>query len=180
MTHIIDLKELHTMGRPIGKVSDDKLEAYLTEAEQLHVKPVIGDALFIQLAEEAAKKDSEEEKDEVLRMLLDGGSYVINEGCVNEDVRSFMGLKVAVSYFVYAQNLMVGDIESTRYGSVIKNGDYSTHVSSKERSDAYNNTVQVANAYLKECLEYCRYKGLIKSAGKPRATIGGITIKKIG
>lgn len=179
MKHIIDLKELHKIGRPIGKVSDDKLEAYVTEAEQLHIKPVIGDSLFHQLQEETEKVE-DGQKGETLQMLLCGGSYTVNEGCENEVERCFVGLRVALSYFVYAQNLMVGDIESTRYGAVIKNGDFSNHVSSKERSDAYNNTVQVANAYMKECLEYCRFKGLIKVAGKPKATIGGITIRKIG
>ena len=179
MTHIIDLKELRKIGRPIGKVSDDKLDAFVTEAEQLHIKPVIGDRLFLELLKEVEKGENDE-KNKDLQMLLSGGTYTINEGCEGETIKGFVGLRVALSYFVYAQNLMVGDIESTRYGNVIKEGDYSSHVSSKARSDAYNNTVQVANAYMKECLEYCRSKGLIKVAGKPKATIGGITIKRIG
>ena len=179
MRHLLKPEELKSLGRPIGKVAEDKLTAFITEAEQLHIKPVLGEKLFKDLLDEAEKGDGDA-KDETLQMLLSGGSYKVKEGTENESPCSFTGLKVAMSYFVYAQNLMVGDIESTRYGSVIKNGDYSNHVSSKERSDAYNNTLEVANSYLKECVAYCTEKGLIKSAGKATARIGGIIIKKIG
>lgn len=179
MKHLLKPEELRKLGRPIGKVADDKLTAFITEAEQLHVKPVLGDKLFMELLDEAEKGESEE-KDAVKQLLLDGGSYMVKEGTENESPCYFTGLKVALSYFVYAQNLMVGDIESTRYGSVIKNGDYSNHVSSKERSDAYNNTLEVAHSYLLECVAYCKEKGLIRSAGKATAKIGGITIKRIG
>ncbi len=179
MTHLIELAEIKKLGRPIGKIDNTKLEAFVTEAEQLNIKPVLGDKLFMELLAEVEKPETEE-KDEVKQMLLKGGSYTINEGREDETIRSFVGLKVALSYFVYAQNLMVGDIESTRYGNVIKDGDYSSHVSSKARSDAYNNTIQVANAYLKECVLYCREKGLLKTVGKAVAAIGGLTIKKIG
>lgn len=179
MKHLLTINELRTLGRPIGKVAEDKLIAFISEAEQLHIKPILGDELFLDLLEEA-EKDDDEQKDTVKQTLLNGGTYIINEGTEKEKIRSFMGLKVALSYFVYAQNLMVGDIESTRFGSVIKENDFSSRVSSKERSSAYNNTMEVANAYLKECLDYCRAKGLIKLAGKPTVAIGGITIKRIG
>ncbi|MBR1527618.1 MAG: hypothetical protein IJ640_13355 [Prevotella sp.] len=177
--HLLTTIELRKLGRPIGKVADEKLNAVISEAEQLHIKPILGDELFLDLLKEASLED-EEEKDTTKQMLLNGGSYYINKDTDKEAIRSFMGLKVALSYFVYAQNLMVGDIESTRYGSVIKENDFSSRVSSKERSNAYNNTMEVANAYLKECVEYCKANGLIKSAGRPAVAIGGITIKRIG
>lgn len=178
MGHLLTTKELRELGRPIGKVDDAKLTAFINEAEQLHVKPIIGDRLFLDLLKETEAEEGKENKE--LRMLLDGGTYFVNEGGSDEEIHSFSGLKVAISYYVYAQNLMVGDIESTRYGSVIKNGDFSNHVSAKERSDAYNNTLDAANAFLKECLAYCRAKGLVSAAGKPVASIGGIRIKRIG
>ena len=92
-----------------------------------------------------------------------------------------MGLKVAISYFVYAQNVMTGDFESTRYGMVIKDGDYSTRISSKERSDCYNNTLEVANYYLAECVKYCKVKKLITTkTNRSVVSTGGMTIRKIG
>lgn len=170
MTHIAEISDLRALGRPIGKVTEEKLDAFITEAEQLFIKPVLGDELFYRLlSDEAATDDS-------LQLLLGGGQYTDEHGVLH----GFMGLKVSLSYFVYAQNIMSGDIESTRFGAVIKNGEYSTHVSSKERSDAYNNALEVARAYLQECVAYCKHAGLIKRAGKTRHAVGGITIRRIG
>lgn len=170
MEHILQPADLRTLGRPIGKVAEEKLKAFITEAEQLHIKPILGDELFLKLLD-----DREQENNDIVT-LLNGGTYTDKR----DKLHSFMGLKVALSYFVYAQNLMSGDIESTRFGSVMKNGDYSTHISSKERSDAYNNAIDVAKAYLTECVEYCRETGLIKSVGRTKYNVGGITIRKIG
>lgn len=171
MNHLIEVDELRTLGRPIGKhVSEDKLLAYITEVEQMSIKPSLGEALFRSLLDEGT--DNED-----YRILLNGGSY--EDECGN--VSLFMGLKVAISYFVYAQNVMTGDFESTRYGMVIKDGDYSTRISSKERSDCYNNTLEVANYYLAECVKYCKVKKLIKSKTNPSVvSTGGMTIRKIG
>lgn len=171
MKRILQPNEVRTLGRPIGKVVDEKLNAFITEAEQLHIKPILGDELFLRILEELEKGD-----DDRIKILLDGGVYKDQ----NEKTHSFMGLRVAISYFVYAQNLMSGDIESTRFGNVIKDGDYSTRISSKERSEAYNNAIDVANSYLKECVAYCKDVGLIKSTGRPNFNAGGITIRKIG
>lgn len=170
MEHILQPTDLRTLGRPIGKVADDKLKAFITEAEQLHIKPILGDDLFLKLL------DDREQGNHNIVTLLNGGTYTDKR----DKLHSFMGLKVALSYFVYAQNLMSGDIESTRFGSVMKSGDFSTHISSKERSDAYNNAIDVAKAYLKECVEYCKEIGLIKAAGRTKYNVGGITIRKIG
>lgn len=170
MEHILQPTEIRTLGRPIGKVADEKLFAFITEAEQLHLKPILGDELFLKIL------DENERKDENIEKLLNGGTYTDKR----DNLRSFMGLKIALSYFVYAQNLMSGDIESTRFGSVLKNGDFSSHISSKERSDAYNNAIDVAKAYLKECVEFCKEVDLIKTAGRAKYNVGGVTIRRIG
>jgi len=170
MRHLVEPEELVLLGRPIGKgVSPDKLLAFITEAEQLYVKPALGDALFLDVL---ARGDTYEP----YLLLLGGGVY---EGdCGNR--YELVGLKTAVAYYVYAQNVMSGDFNSTRYGMVLKDGDYSSHVSAKERSDHYNNTLEVANQYLRQCVEYCLRKGLMKRPSHNAATAGGITIRKIG
>lgn len=106
MEHILQPNEVRTLGRPIGKVADEKLNAFITEAEQLHVKPILGDELFLRLLEEPEPSDD-------IKTLLYGGIYKDKNGVTH----SFTGLRVALSYFVYAQNLMSGDIESTRFAS---------------------------------------------------------------
>lgn len=169
MEHLVTPQEVVNLGRPIGKVNPEKLLAYITETEQLYIKPTIGTELFLKLL----KEDLD---DETLLTLLNGGQYEDS----NKGIQSFVGLKTTISYYVYAQNVMSGDFQSTRYGMVVKDGDYSTHISSKERSDCYNNTLEVANAYLRECVSYCTSKGLIKRVGRATAALGGITIRKIG
>lgn len=170
MEHILQPADIKTLGRPIGKVADEKIMAFITEAEQLHIKPILGDELFLKLFDGCVRQE------ENITKLLYGGTYTDKRG----KIHSFMGLRVALSYFVYAQNLMSGDIESTRFGSVMKNGDFSTHISSKERSDAYNNAIDVAKAYLQECVVYCREIGLIEVVGHTKYHVGGVTIRKIG
>lgn len=169
MQHLLTTSEVVSLGRPIGKVEEAKLLAFITEAEQMNIKPNIGEKLFNRLL-------AEETPDGDLKTLLDGGTYTDADG----EPYSFMGLKVTLSYFVYAQNLMSGDIQSTRYGSVFKQGDYSQGISSKERSDAYNNALEVANHYLAECLRFCRAKDLINNNKRKVIATGGCTIRRIG
>lgn len=171
MEHIITPDEVKTLGRPIGKhVDNEKLIAYITEAEQMCIKPALGEILFLRLLKEGESND-------VYKTLLNGGEYTV----ADEQVRTFIGLKVALSYFVYAQNVMSGDFQSSRFGTVLKQGDYSQGISSKERSDCYNNALEVARHYLSECVAFCKAKNLLNN-GKSRGIVstGGCTIRKIG
>ena len=129
MELLITPEEVKRLGRPIGNVEESKIKAFIREAEHLSVKPVIGDELYLKLLDKG-------ETEEDYKTLLNGGSYSDSKG----NVFSFMGLRVAISYYVYAQNVMSGDFESTRYGMVLKDSDYSSRMSSKERSDCYNIT----------------------------------------
>lgn len=178
---MITAAEVKTSGRPIGKmVDDDKLTSYITETEQLQIKPVLGDPLYLQICKELEKEESE--RDSRITTLLNGGVYEVTD-CKGDEQKGehyFEGLKVAISYFVYAQNLMSGDYQSTRFGTVLKSDDYSSHISDKQRSDNYNNVMEIANAYLKDCVGYCKSVGLIKSGGRGKINFGGITIRKIG
>jgi len=170
MDHLIEPSELLSLGRPIGKsVGTDKLLAYITETEQLYIKPALGDTLLLDILENGDTRED-------YRLLLNGGAY--SDDCGN--TYTFMGLKVTVAYYVYAQNIMSGDFNSTRYGMVLKDGEYSSRLSSKERSDHYNNTLEVAHQYLKDCIAYCKRKGILKCKKNTVLSTGGLTIRKIG
>lgn len=180
MTHILTVEQLRKLGRPIGKMVDStKLEAFITEAEQLHIKPIIGDALYLRILEEL-EKESVEDKD--ILLLLDGGNYNSKSygKSDNDDVHCFMGLRESLSYYVYAKYVMGGDIESTRFGLGVKENEYSSHISDKSRSSLYNGTIEIAKGYLDECVTFCKISGLIKEKGKSKVNIGGCTIRKIG
>lgn len=169
MDHIINPRDSATIGRPISANTDeDKINAYITEAEQMNIKPVLGDSLFLSILEKG-------EDDERLKLLLSGGTYTIDS-----HVFTFAGLKKAVAYYVYAKYLMVGDFNATRFGITMKEDGYSSHISSADRSNAYSDTLEVANCYLQDCVEYCKRKGLMPGrAGSPKST-GSVRIRKIG
>lgn len=165
---IITIEEAKTLGRPIGKVSDAKIECYISEVEQTIIKPAIGDDLFLQV------KSADGDLSDDLQTLLSGGVYTIRD-----QRRCFVGLKVAMAYFVCAQNVISGDFESTRYGMVVKQGEYSNHVTQSERSDLYNSIYATANAYLRECVAFLQAKGLIKGPQGSRGFGGSCIIRKI-
>lgn len=169
MEHLITPTEVGQYGRPISaKTDDDKLNAYITEAEQMNIKPVLGDELFLSILEKG------EEDDKFIRLLA-GGTY-------DSDGRlySFAGLKAAMSYYVFSKYLMVGDINATRFGVVMKDDSYSSRISSAERSNAYSDTLEVANCYLQDCVEYCKRVGLMPGRVGFQKASGAVTIRKIG
>lgn len=170
MEHLTSTDEVVKLGRPIGgKVDHEKILAYITEAEQMNIKPVLGDKLFLDILQNG-------EDNEKYQTLLAGGTYRANNG----DIYSFVGLKVCIAYFVFAKNVMVGDFQSTRFGTVLKESDYASHISTQERSHCYNDTLEVANSYLRDCLRYCSHVGIpTGNIGSQRAS-GGIKIRKIG
>ncbi len=174
---IITITEAKTLGRPIGaKVSDAKIGAYIREVEQTVLRQRLGDTLFLKI-----KEMDSPESDELIAKLLDGGIYTDKSG----NPHTFAGLKVAAAYYVYAANVMSGDFESTRYGMVLKDGAYSTGISSKERSDIYNSVVGIADIYMSDCIYYCKQSGLLGcgcnncNSGNKTA-FGGLTIRKVG
>lgn len=90
---------------------------------------------------------------------------------------------MAISYFVYAQYVMDGDFQLTRAGVVIKDNSYSSHISSKERSDCYNNALTAANGFLNEVKDFIRDKfpQYYRQRNKPGLIpTNSIVIRKIG
>lgn len=170
MEHLLTTDEAAKIGRPInGKVDHERMLAYITEAEQMNIKPVLGDRLFLDILQHG-------DENEQYKVLLNGGTYTAKDG----GIYSFVGLKCCVAYFVFAKNVMVGDFQTTRFGVVLKESDYASHISTKERSDCYNDTLEAANSYLRDCLRYCSHVGIpTGNLGSQRAS-GGIKIRKIG
>lgn len=177
MTNLIETEMVKTLGRPLGDIKEDKLLAYIREVENTYIKPALGDTLFLALHADDIEIGS------TYDLLLNGGEWNDSDavcGC-GSGVHFFSGLRTAIAYFVYAKTLMSADIESTRYGFVQKDGQYSQHVTQAQRTAAYNDAMEVGNTYLRECLEYCRAFELIQTGERRRvAATGGITIRKIG
>ncbi len=69
----------------------ERIEPSVLEAQQIEIKPQVGDTLFVELL----KKGDQEP----YRTLLDGGEY---RGC-NGQTNVFDGLKTALAYYVYGR-----------------------------------------------------------------------------
>ncbi len=168
--HLINPNEVVNAGRPMGSnIDEERLLAYIGEAEMMNIKPVLGDKLFHALLAD------EEDANEKYVQLLNGGTYM-----VNDEIYSFAGLKSTISYYVFAKNVMVGDFQPTRYGMVMKESDFSSHISTAERSACYNDTLEIANSYLQDCIDYCKRVGILSDRIGRASASGGIKIRKIG
>lgn len=167
---LITVEEARTLARPL-LMHDEKVMPFIVEVEQTQIKHALGESLYRDL------HDEEKVADHVYSDLLSGGEY---EDCCGK-YHSFSGLKVAIAYLVYVKTLMCGDVESTRFGFMQKDGQYSQHISTAQRSAAYDEAMEVVQCYLRECIEYCKAKGLIKLCEVSKGlTSAGCIIKKIG
>lgn len=184
MDTIITINEAKTLSRPIGKVADDKILAFISEVENTIIRKTIGDAFYVKLADIEKKggvwdhtfdDTFEEEERNNLSLLLYGGIYF--DDCGKAHVVT--GLKKTIAYYVYALNVRAGDFESTRYGMMLKEGQYSSHISSRERDTAANSATEVANTYLQECIEFGKAKKFITDEGTSLNITSGCIIKKI-
>lgn len=167
---LITIEEAKSLARPL-LMHNEKIEPFIVEVEQTQIKPALGDSLFKDL------HDDVKSLDDPYSILLSGGEYT--DRCGN--FRSFSGLKVAIAYIVYTKTLMAGDVESTRFGFMQKDGQYSQHISTAQRSAAYNEAMEVSQHYLKECIDFCRSMKLIQNSEvRKSAASAGCIIRKIG
>lgn len=138
--YLITPAEVRSIRQISQYVEDKKVETYISESENLDIKPNFGDALFIDIKDHPENYDT----------LLNGGIYETTCG----DKKSFSGLKTALNYYAYARLMKNGDYNVTRFGVVNKQGEWSNPSDYKEKVTAYNDAFSVADSYLKECVVY--------------------------
>lgn len=145
MQQLIIPNEAKAMARGISKhVTDDKVNIYIEESENIDIKRALGDAMFLDV-----KSNPDTEANAI---LLSGGEYLDRHG----ETRYFNGLKKALSYYVYARLMKNGDYNVDRFGTNTKNSEYSNNAVYKEKVTAYNDAFSVADTYLKECVMYLK------------------------
>ena len=144
---IIDFEDIRSV-RPIAEnlLDEKRLKPYIVEAESLYLKPVFGIALF---------KNIEDNKDEYM-LLLNGGAY-------NEDKSYLEGLRIAVGYLAYSRFLINNPVNVTAFGVVQKTTQYSEPVDEKTLVRASNDAKKIGEEYLRQCVEYLKFKGLLDS-----------------
>ena len=135
-------------------IEKDKIDSFIREAENMDLKPVMGDALL-----HAVKADSR-----TFGALLNGGVYESPNG----EKRTFEGLKSALAYFTFARFVRNGDGNVTRSGFMVKDNEHSTRASESEKERTYNDVRSIGERYLKECMEFVKVDELCKACCRER------------
>ena len=86
------------------------------------------------------------------KILLEGGEYEDKEGTL----RKCSGIRLALSYFVYAKMVMSDGGLLTRTGLMQHNDSYASREDDKNRVRMYNDAMEVAETYLGSCLVYLK------------------------
>lgn len=168
---ILSTEKARTMARPIGNaVADNKLQAYIDEVEQTRIAAKFGSEIY------SALQDAETRETEPYKTLLKGGTYQ-RQG----KPQVFFGLEKAIAYGVYCKMIQSGDVEVTRYGSVLKRGEYSDHATQQTLAKVAGEVAEIEHRYIAQCLQYCRAAGLLHccSATDNGIFSGGIKVSKI-
>ena len=141
--YLITYKEVHELARKMSQhIEADRIDMYIREAENMDLKPVLGDGLMIAIKGNPS----------AFKALLNGGVYVDRNGVK----KSFEGLKSALAYFTYARFVRNDDGHVTRSGFMVKDNEHSARTSETEKERAYNDAVSIARRYLNECMEFSR------------------------
>lgn len=153
--HLITPDEIGKYSRPISKhMEQELLEAFICEAEDLDIRPAIGDELYKQL------------------LYTDGNAYFDNliNGVWGEDTFGHTfdetfdgdggmctaGLKKAIAYYVQARIVKWNNVQVTRFGAVTKNEEYSDKATGTERSNQSGQMMDLADRYLADCIRYIK------------------------
>ena len=123
----------------------ERIGPSVLEAQQVEIKPQIGDALLIRLL------SPEYASFEPYTMMLDGGRY--GDGCCGGD-RLFDGLKTALAYYVYGR--MITSSVNYLGTTGLRTATDSTAVKAEyeERERVRLDVRRMAESYMRDALNY--------------------------
>lgn len=152
MDNLTTAAQIRLLCRPITtNFKDTVIETYIPEAEQIDIKPVLGEQMYIDLSE--AQTGTTLTDNQIL--ILDGGVYTIG---TRKYV--FSGLKKAIAYFVYARLIRNIDNNLTSFGFVNKELNESSRPELKEKLNAANDAMATGNIYMNEVLQFIKLNNL--------------------
>lgn len=137
---LISSREVRGLTRDISaSLRDERITPLIREAEDMYVRPAIGDALYIELLEDEGKYP----------VLLAGGVYE-----AGGKKTYCTGLKKAIAYYAYAKIILNNQTNVTSWGVGQKNITESTPATPAALDKTYNDAKAVADRYMTECLAY--------------------------
>lgn len=198
MRNLITYEEISQLARPCT-TDEDMAKAMIAEAQRVEIKPRLGDALYLKILDlkeqfivDAGDADADldiyivADEDALstissldpYQILLEGGQWIDSCGVPH----LLTGLKTALAYYALARITRDGNIQETRYGSVIKDDQYSTDPEKAERQRQYRELFGQADSYMAEALAYihmnCEAFPEYKAQGRMRSN--RMTIRTIG
>lgn len=144
--HLYDnttIKDLATI-RPFGVNEYAKLLPYSYEVESEWVLPALTVAFFSAVCEDK----------ETYKELFEGGMY-------DNDTRAFEGLQATMAYLTLSRFLRNKNAVVSASGIVIKDMPFSASESEENIVRMANESQQIGLKYLRNCRDYCEYKGYI-------------------
>lgn len=146
MKNLILPNEVSILSRPISdKIEPNRVEAYISEAQQVKVKKALGSALLIDLCDN--------ETTEANKLILEGGEYEVNN--VRFVVR---GLKVTLAYYTYAKLVVNNPVNITRFGAKTVNSENSQSIDWKQLTAIASDAESYGDDCLTEVLDLLNAK----------------------
>ena len=173
MTKLItvsDIKNYKTLSINIAAL---KIDSEINEAQEFDLRPILGDALYLDLLTDFEASPSLATYNE----LFNGCTYTYSGNTYQHD-----GLKAMLCYYAYARFLNNSNTNSTAFGVVIKNNNDSEPVSEKTLSRLVGQALNGAKIFENRTLDYLRRNSadypLYKCYAENKQT-GGITITPV-
>lgn len=134
MIHLIESSDISRLARPVaGNIDPLRVNAYINEAEQTQVKPVIGGDFFAYLLNGRLSTDD--------GVLLDGDGV-------------FCGLRTALAYYSWAKLIKNNPINVTRFSTVLKMDENSQQISFSQIIKIHDDAVAYGDNCMREVVEF--------------------------
>ena len=129
--------------KPISDNIDSakRIMPYVTEAQDLDIRPFLGDPLYYAFIEGVLASP----QTEIYTDLLNGKEYVKDDHTIY-----FCGLKTVIAYFAYARFVKNQSAQVTRFGITKKVTDYSEPISDEKVADMSGEARSNAMGYLSQ------------------------------
>ena len=140
MANLITPNEISSLAREVF-IDESKANRFIAEAEELDVRPAIGDKMLQYIRNNVASCTD----------LLNGTTYTYNG-----QTYTFAGLKTAIAYYAYSRLIVGGDIEVTRSGMRSRDSDYSHQAPLDERQQVSRECSAIADRHINQALDYIK------------------------
>lgn len=142
---LIDLSDIKKVRQNIdANITDAMVSNYIEEAQDLDLKPFIGDGLLIQLLDAINGTPTAAET-----LLLEGGNYTYG----GHPYR-FKGIKTVLAYFAYAKIIGSDSYKMTPSGIVTKKNDVSDLITDASLSRLIKISENIAMGYRLDLLTF--------------------------